>query len=79
MEKYVIGRVFELDNEKRYVVLGITNIDDAKYILVAPTSGDGENVKIDNSRPMVLKVDEESDDVEYIDDVEIVKKVLEEV
>lgn len=79
MEDFVVGRIIDLGGEDNlYTIMAITQIDDAadKYLIVVPASENSENAEIKVDSPAVVKVIEESQELEFVNDIEVIKKVL---
>jgi uncharacterized protein YrzB (UPF0473 family) len=80
MEEFVVGRIIDLGGpENLYTIMAVTKIDETadKYLIVVPASENSENASIQANKPAVVKVIEESQELEFINDMEIIKKVLE--
>jgi len=78
MEDFVVGRIIDLGGENNlYTIMAVTQINEAdKYLIVVPVSENSENAEIKTNRPAVVKVIEESQELEFVNDIEVIKKVL---
>lgn len=81
MEQYKEGTVFEMyeGDDKDYVVLKKTNIENKIYLVVAPLKNKEDNSKIDPTGLLVINVDEQTDDIEFVKDEKIVRQVIDSV
>lgn len=81
MEDFVVGRIIDLGGPKNlYTIMAVTKIENKSdtYLIVVPVSENSENAEIHNDMPAVVRVDEASQELEFINDIEVIKKVLNE-
>lgn len=81
MEDFVVGRIIDLGGpENLYTIMAVTKIESKAdtYLIVVPVSENSENAEIHNDMPAVVRVDEASQELEFINDIEVIKKVLNE-
>ena len=79
MEDFVVGRIVDLGGpDHLFTVLSVVDIenDANKYLVVVPVAGNAEDPEIHNDRPAVVKVLNETQELEFVNDIEEIKKVL---
>ena len=81
MEKYKEGTVFAMseENKQEYIILKNVIFDDEVYLVVSPTIGDINNLKFDAKGLMLLKVNEQTDEISFIKNEDIISKVLDKI
>ena len=78
MDHYKEGTVFELDENsgEEYIIIKNTKLDNEIYLVVSPLVGENNNKRIDVSDVFILKVDSQTDDVDFVKDEKIISSVI---
>jgi len=78
MEQYKEGTVFELDENsgREYIILKNIIYNEEFYLIVSPVIGDKDNLKMEASGMFVLKVDSNTNNIEFIKDDETIKIIV---
>ena len=78
MNKYKEGTVFELydNDDRKFMILKNTEIEDVIYLVVAPVNDEEEKIKINPTGVLLLRVDKETDDISFEHNKDIITKVV---
>ena len=78
MNQYKEGTVFQIrdgENEE-YIVLKNMQIDGELYLVVAPISGEKDNLKLNSKKIVLLRVNSQTNEIEFEDDELIIRRVI---
>lgn len=78
MEQFEEGTMFELyeNSNEYYVVLRVIKINEENYFFVTPAISENNDVKINPAGLFLLRFDQMTSDVEFVEDEEIISKAI---
>ncbi|MBR5227407.1 MAG: hypothetical protein IKV94_02075 [Clostridia bacterium] len=81
MEQYKEGTVFALyeNSDQEYIILKNVKSEEGIYLVVSPVLGDVNNLKLDASKSMLLKVDPQTNDITFVKDENIIRSIVDNI
>ena len=76
MNKYKEGIVFELSEDKKYIIVDSMNKGENEYLLSSPINYEGSKGKIDFSKMLLVKVDNKTNEMKIETDDKIIEEVI---
>ena len=76
MDKYKTGTVFELHQNKEYMIIDSIKKENSIYALAAPIYNNGENVTANYSKTLLVKIDKDTDEMTIETNENIIEEIV---